>query len=129
MKHKLLLLSCVAALGTFVLLNHVCADDSQQTERTAEKQKGKPMKIRIKLESKTLTATLDDNATTRDFVALLPLTLKLQDYNRTEKISDLVFSPGRPPQVQVYGPQSGELGSNHVAAILLRKFLNDGPPL
>ncbi len=47
------------------------------------------MKIRIKLESKTFTATLEDNATTRDFVALLPLTLTLRDYNRTEKISDL----------------------------------------
>jgi hypothetical protein len=38
---------------------------------------------------KRLTATLDDNATTRDFVALLPLTLTLKDYNRTEKIGDL----------------------------------------
>lgn len=28
-------------------------------------------------------------STTRDFVSLLPVTLTLEDYNRTEKISDL----------------------------------------
>ena len=35
------------------------------------------------------TATLEDNATARDFAALLPLTLTLEDYASTEKISDL----------------------------------------
>ena len=36
-----------------------------------------------------ITATLDDNATSKDFASLLPLTLSLDDYNGTEKISDL----------------------------------------
>lgn len=47
------------------------------------------MKIRIKVEDKTLVAILEDSATSRDFVSLLPLTLTLQDYAATEKISDL----------------------------------------
>lgn len=47
------------------------------------------MKIRIKLDNKTLTATLADNATSADFVSLLPLTLTLKNYASTEKISDL----------------------------------------
>jgi hypothetical protein len=47
------------------------------------------MKIRIKLDQKTLTATLADNPTSRDFVSLLPLTLTLEDYASTEKISYL----------------------------------------
>jgi hypothetical protein len=38
---------------------------------------------------KTLTATLADNQTSRDFISLLPLTLKLKDYASTEKISYL----------------------------------------
>lgn len=101
MKHKLLLLGSVTALAGAILLTQVGADDTRQTERTVEKQKGKPMKLRIKLETKTLTATLDDNATTRDFVALLPLTLTLQDYNRTEKISDL------PKKLSTEGAPSG----------------------
>lgn len=45
------------------------------------------MKIRLKLESTTLNATLEDNAAARDFFSLLPLTLK--DYAETEKVSDL----------------------------------------
>jgi hypothetical protein len=47
------------------------------------------MKIQMELEGKSITATLDDNATARDFVSLLPLTLTLRDYEATEKISDL----------------------------------------
>lgn len=52
----------------------------------------KPMKLRIILEDETITATLNDSQTSREFVALLPLTLKLKDYAGEEKISDL---PGR----------------------------------
>jgi len=63
MKQKVLLLSLVTALSDAIFLNQVDADNTRQT--------------------------LEDNATTRDFVALLPLTLTLRDYNRTEKISDL----------------------------------------
>ncbi len=47
------------------------------------------MKIRLKLEDKVLTATLNDSKAARDFAAQLPLTLSLTDYSRTEKISDL----------------------------------------
>jgi hypothetical protein len=46
------------------------------------------MKIRMDIEGAVITATLDDNPTSRDFVSLLPLTLTLQDYAATEKISD-----------------------------------------
>jgi hypothetical protein len=47
------------------------------------------MNIRLKLEDKVLTATLNDSKAARDFAALLPLTLTLTDYSKTEKISDL----------------------------------------
>ncbi|WPB75329.1 cyclophilin-like fold protein [Archangium violaceum] len=47
------------------------------------------MKIRLTIGETVLTATLHDNATARDFAALLPLTLTLTDYAATEKISDL----------------------------------------
>ena len=68
-------------------------DTSGQQVKTPVKTPIKPgemtMKIRLKLEHTTLNATLDENATARDFVALLPLTLTLKDYAETEKISDL----------------------------------------
>ena len=47
------------------------------------------MKIKIILNDKTLTATLNSSQTSRDFIALLPLTLQLKDYAGEEKIGDL----------------------------------------
>lgn len=47
------------------------------------------LNIRFDVEDTVITATLDDNATSRDFVSLLPLTLTLEDYAATEKVGDL----------------------------------------
>jgi hypothetical protein len=47
------------------------------------------MTIRLRTRDQVLTATLNDSAAARDFAALLPLTLTLEDYAGTEKISDL----------------------------------------
>ena len=47
------------------------------------------MKIRLILEDRVITATLIDSKATQDFISLLPLTLTLEDYAGTEKISDL----------------------------------------
>jgi len=47
------------------------------------------MKIKITTDKTALTATMLDNATSRDFMSMLPLTLTLKDYAGTEKISDL----------------------------------------
>lgn len=64
------------------------------------------MKLNIKVKDKVVTATLIDSKTTHDFISLLPLTLTLEDYARTEKISDLPkrlstedAPPGRDPAV------------------------------
>jgi hypothetical protein len=58
------------------------------------------MKIRMIIEGTAITATLADNGTARDFAALLPLTLTLEDYAATEKISGLprrLSTEGAPP--------------------------------
>lgn len=47
------------------------------------------MKINIRVRNEVVTATLIDSKTTQDFISLLPLTLTLEDYANTEKISDL----------------------------------------
>lgn len=47
------------------------------------------MKLRITVDGTERTATLSDSRATRDFLALLPLTLTLEDYAGTEKVSDL----------------------------------------
>jgi len=58
-------------------------------------------KIRLKVGDKVLIATLFDSKTTRDFISLLPLTLTLEDYARTEKVS------GLPKRLSTEGAPSG----------------------
>ena len=47
------------------------------------------MKINIKVAGKTLTATLTDNETATDFIALLPLNLSMDDLFGREKYANL----------------------------------------
>lgn len=48
-----------------------------------------PVKIRLHVDGQVATAMLYDNATARDFAALLPLSLTLTDFARIERIADL----------------------------------------
>lgn len=57
----------------------------------AKAQEENAMKIRCTIGDTVLTATLDDNATSRDFTAMLPLTLTMSDYAGTEKITPKMF--------------------------------------
>jgi len=59
------------------------------------------MKIQIKIKNKTITVTMLDNPAVRDFVKLLPLTLTLDDYAHTEKVSQL------PEKLSTTGSPSG----------------------
>jgi hypothetical protein len=45
------------------------------------------MKIRLTVNGKAISATLTTNATAKDFLSLLPMTLTLEDYAATEKIA------------------------------------------
>jgi hypothetical protein len=45
--------------------------------------------IRITVSGQTITAQLADNPTARDLASQLPLTLRIRDFNRVEKIADL----------------------------------------
>jgi hypothetical protein len=47
------------------------------------------VRIRIVTEGGTILARLEDNVAARDFASLLPMTVTLRDYARTEKIGDL----------------------------------------
>ena len=78
-------------------LNQTACGAGQSTAGTAppaltnevSNQKADEMKVRITVGEKAVTATLTDGAAARDFVSLLPLTLVLEDYAKTEKISHL----------------------------------------
>jgi hypothetical protein len=87
--------------GTIALAGAEATDAAaQESARVTYDQQVRSMKIRMDVEGTVITATLEDNATSRDFVSLLPLTLTLQDYAATEKISDpprKLSTAGAPP--------------------------------
>jgi hypothetical protein len=60
-----------------------------------------PMKIHIDVDGEIVTATLDDTSAARDFAALLPLSLTLEDYAVVERISYL------PRKLSVSGAPAG----------------------
>ena len=69
----------------------------------------KNMKLTIRTGKDEMTARLYDNAAARDFAALLPMTVTLEDYNGTEKIARLperLSTAGLPAG---YDPSEGDL--------------------
>ncbi|KQW90335.1 hypothetical protein ASC94_19685 [Massilia sp. Root418] len=59
------------------------------------------MKIRLTAGRQSATAMLYDNATARDFAALLPLTLTMEDYDIIERVSAL------PRKLDTHGAPAG----------------------
>ena len=79
-----------ALVGTAALVSASAAGAADQTPAQEQSDRSvSTMKIDIDVEGTTITATLDDSPAARDFASLLPLMLTLEDYNSTEKISNL----------------------------------------
>jgi hypothetical protein len=67
------------------------------------------VKINIRIGDRGIPATLNDSKAAQDFASLLPLSLTLEDYNSTEKISDLpgrLSTDGAPPG---FDPSVGDI--------------------
>jgi hypothetical protein len=67
------------------------------------------MKLKISIGPTTLIATMYDNPTAADFISLLPLTLSLQDYAATEKVSDLPGKLTTAHAPEGYKPSVGDI--------------------
>jgi hypothetical protein len=76
-------------LYLFIPFLYLAAAVLEAETPTTPTTKGTAMKISIRVGGTSLTATIADNPTARDFVSLLPMTLTLQDYAGREKISEL----------------------------------------
>jgi hypothetical protein len=67
------------------------------------------VKINIRMEERSIPATLNDSKAAQDFASLLPLSMTLEDYASTEKLSDLpkrLSTEGAPPG---YDPSIGDI--------------------
>ncbi|MDR3219979.1 MAG: T9SS type A sorting domain-containing protein [Dysgonamonadaceae bacterium] len=78
-------------------------------EKKDESSNTNDMKLKITIGDKTVTATMLDNATVRDFISLLPLTLTLTDYAGTEKVSDLSKRLSTEGAPSGYDPSVGDI--------------------
>lgn len=88
--------TALPAIPTYLTLTAVPPTETLIPDRT------NIMKLKVTLEDTTvITATLIDSKTTQDFISLLPLTLTLDDYSSTEKISYL------PRKLSTEGAPSG----------------------
>ena len=67
------------------------------------------MKIRLIVGEQVATATLYDNATARDFAALLPLTLTMEDYAAIERVATLPRKLSTQGAPEGMAPVAGEL--------------------
>ena len=67
------------------------------------------MKIRFTVNDRSITATLIDNPTTRDFISMLPLTLTFEDYAGTEKIAYLSRKLSREDAPEGFDPSIGDI--------------------
>jgi hypothetical protein len=98
---KCLAIATISLLASFVAPNYLSTPTGTEpatpsarpvTESVFEERPSEvtTMKIRIDVDGGAVMATVDNNSqAAQDFIALLPLTLTLKDYNATEKVSDL----------------------------------------
>jgi hypothetical protein len=86
----------------------------QTTQEPATNQDGTTLQIRIEFNGASMTATLYDNPSARDFASMLPLDLMIEDYSTNEKIAYLPrkltddgsgpFDNERPGDLAYYAP-------------------------
>ncbi|WP_052018842.1 cyclophilin-like fold protein [Brucella intermedia] len=67
------------------------------------------MTIKFTLNGTPVVAVLEDNATTRDFLALLPLKVKLEDFAATEKIAYLPSKLSTKDAPSAIVPKAGDV--------------------
>ena len=81
----------------------------ERVRAQAASRQASTMKINIRIEDRVLTGTLNNSRAAQDFASLLPLSLTLDDYASTEKISNLprrLSSDDAPPG---FDPSVGDI--------------------
>lgn len=85
-------------------------NDNKVTENNVNNiSKMDSIKVKITIGQKVATAILYDNPTSRDFVSQFPLTLEMEDYNRTEKINLLAKKLTSKDAPKGFDPSIGDI--------------------
>ena len=114
----------IPVLPGLVLSSSACSSDSGDTARFSTNRTVKTpeqtripdhsdslmnMKLNIMTDKGVVHARLYDNASAKDFIALLPLTLMLEDFNKTEKIAGLPKGLSTSGAPDGYTPHKGDI--------------------
>lgn len=76
---------------------------------TLASDRDKVVKIKFIYDGTTVTGSLEDNAASREFLTMLPLTVKLEDYGSTEKIAWLPAKLRHADSRQAITPRAGDI--------------------
>lgn len=98
---------CIAATACSAQPSDAAGPTGQSAASSQPEEQ--PVNLRISADGRQFIARLDDSEAAHDFAAMLPLTLTLTDYNRTEKIADLparITTGGAPEGIT---PVAGDL--------------------
>ena len=85
------------------------ANTATQKEVPDHSEKLIDMKLDITTDKGVVHARLYDNAAVKDFIAMLPLTVTLEDYNKTEKIAGLPKRLSTSGAPDGYTPHKGDI--------------------
>jgi hypothetical protein len=108
-KAKRLLMSAFVLVLSVMPGQSGARNASDATPQQASFERSQNMKININIGGKILAASLADNATARDFVSVLPLTLSMKDLFGREKYGDL------PKQLSENGPRKNRYEVGDIA--------------
>ncbi|MFE5893329.1 cyclophilin-like fold protein [Streptomyces sp. NPDC056462] len=85
------------------------------------------MRIQLTLDGHPVRATLNDSPAARDFTALLPLSLDLEDFHRTERVAELPRELDTSGAPAAPTPRAGDL-AHYAPWRNLALFYRDGEP-
>ena len=101
-----------AATAAFLLLGlmvPVSDVDAESVRGEVPNQERREVEILLKINGHSIPASMIGNATTKDFLALLPVTLTLDDYNGTEKIGYLPKKLSTDDAPEGFTPSIGDI--------------------
>lgn len=97
----------LTALIFLVMFTLYCKNQQSLEGNTMEEVKRTEIKIIVG--DNEISATMNDNPTAKDFLSLLPLDLKLDDYASTEKVSYLPRKLATEDAPKGYDPSIGDI--------------------
>ncbi|MFB9572787.1 cyclophilin-like fold protein [Streptomyces yanii] len=95
------------------------------THPTPPSGRSSAVRIQLILDGHPVRATLNDSPAARDFAALLPLSLGLEDFHRTERVADLPRKLDTSGAPDAPTPQAGDL-AHYAPWRNLALFYRDG---